>query len=265
MIATHWLNPGEDLKHPFQIREEVFVREQKFTDEYDEWDPVSFHLVLYDGENPVGCGRLRAYPEQPGDYKLERIAVLKSHRGTGLGASIIEEMEKKAHALGGNRAWLHGQCQAEEFYRKLGYAAVGEADYEQYCSHIMMRKTLGLGLSFRWNHEDGTDTLSVTKGDKLAAEGEGRHAEEGEYQILKLAVREECRNLGLGELLLYNLERHAFLTGAHTAVLNTPQFSESFFSKRGYSSFGDNRRGIVYLLKVLEPRPEDLSPDTPHI
>lgn len=40
-----------------RIREEVFVREQGFENEFDETDQRAFHLVLYDGEIPVAVCR----------------------------------------------------------------------------------------------------------------------------------------------------------------------------------------------------------------
>lgn len=256
MITARWFGPGEDLGDPFLIRETVFMKEQGFADEFDELDASSHHLVLYEGDRPIACGRLRLYPEHKNDYKMERIAVLAENRGQGLGARIMEEMEQKALSLGGNRAWLHAQCRAEEFYRKLGYAAAGEPDFEEYCPHIMMRKTLGNAFDYEWEFREGMDRFVVRAEDKLIAVGEGRLQKEGAYQITRLAVLEEARGRGFGETVLYNLERHGLSKGADTAVLETPQLLEPFFSRRGYSSYGDNRKGVVYLLKALEPWPE---------
>lgn len=57
----------EQLKDAFYVREEVFVKEQNVPaeEEIDELENESEHIVVYDGEKPVGSrkmaheGRLR--------------------------------------------------------------------------------------------------------------------------------------------------------------------------------------------------------------
>ena len=70
-----------------RIREEVFVREQGFENEFDETDQSASHLILYDGEMPVAVCRF--FPgDQPGDYMVGRIAVIKECRGRNLGSPV---------------------------------------------------------------------------------------------------------------------------------------------------------------------------------
>ena len=94
-----------------RIREEVFVREQGFENEFDETDQSASHLILYDGEMPVAVCRF--FPgDQPGDYMVGRIAVIKECRGRNLGARLLKEAEKEIRTLGGRRILLHAQCRA---------------------------------------------------------------------------------------------------------------------------------------------------------
>ena len=94
-----------------RIREEVFVREQGFENEFDETDQRAFHLVLYDGEIPVAVCRF--FPRGLcGDYVVGRIAVIKEYRGRKLGACLLREAEKEIQAAGGKRILLHAQCRA---------------------------------------------------------------------------------------------------------------------------------------------------------
>lgn len=123
------------------IREQVFVAEQGFCHEFDEIDQRAICLVLYDEGLPVATGRL--YPsDEPGEYILGRIAVIKSHRGQNLGALVISLLEKRAQELGARCASLSAQCRAQGFYEKQGYHAEGETYLEEFCPHITMKKSL---------------------------------------------------------------------------------------------------------------------------
>ena len=39
------------------VREEVFIREQGFIEEFDDTDKIACHLVAFDGDKPVGTCR----------------------------------------------------------------------------------------------------------------------------------------------------------------------------------------------------------------
>ena len=122
-----------------KIREEVFVKEQGFQNEFDEIDKKSVHIVLYDENTPVAVCRL--YCENF-VYVLGRLAVIKNYRGKNIGSLMLEEAEKYVSEKGGNEIILHAQCRATGFYKKSGYSEYGEIDYDEYCPHIHMRKLL---------------------------------------------------------------------------------------------------------------------------
>lgn len=123
------------------IRTEVFVEEQKFKEEFDTQDKNSFHLVIYDNENPVGCCRFFK-TEVNGKFKLGRLAIRKSHRGKHFGKVIMKEAEHLAKSEGAVIMALSAQCRASGFYEKLGYVKMGEIYLDEYCEHIHMKKTL---------------------------------------------------------------------------------------------------------------------------
>lgn len=85
----------EQMKDAFYVRKEVFVKEQNVPaeEEIDELENESEHIVVYDGDQPVGAGRWRL---KNGYGKLERICVLKSHRSAGVGGIIMKALEKAA-------------------------------------------------------------------------------------------------------------------------------------------------------------------------
>lgn len=121
------------------IREEVFMKEQGFQDEFDAIDATATHLVLFDGNDAVGTCRF--YTED-GIYLIGRIAVVKSHRGNHLGATLLEAAEAAIRSDGGATVRLHAQCRAQTFYEKQGYRAFGEIGLDEGCPHIWMEKVL---------------------------------------------------------------------------------------------------------------------------
>ena len=121
------------------IREEVFMKEQGFQDEFDAIDASATHLVLFDNKTPVGTCRF--YTED-GVYLIVRIAVIKSHRGKHLGATLLGAAEAAIRSNGGALAQLHAQCRAQAFYEKQGYQAYGDIALDEGCPHIWMKKLL---------------------------------------------------------------------------------------------------------------------------
>ncbi|MFU2014533.1 GNAT family N-acetyltransferase [Peribacillus butanolivorans] len=133
-----------DLKNAFHIRKEVFVEEQGFSleDEFDEFDTLnglSEHILVYYNEKPVGTGRLRVVD---GLGKLERICILEPYRKFGLGKIIIKTLEEIAKEKEISQVKLHGQTQAEGFYKKLGYQTSSNVFMEDGSPHILMIKEL---------------------------------------------------------------------------------------------------------------------------
>lgn len=133
-----------DLKIAFHIRKEVFVEEQGFLletefDEFDTLNALSEHILVYYNEKPVGTGRLRVVD---GLGKLERICILEPYRKFGLGKIIIKTLEEIAKEQGITQVKLHGQTQAEGFYKKLGYRTSSDVFMEDGGPHLLMIKEL---------------------------------------------------------------------------------------------------------------------------
>ncbi len=129
----------EDAKN---IRNTVFVQEQGFENEYDSTDGTATHIVAYCNETAVGVCRVFSDDETEGVYLLGRLAVLKVHRGKGIGAAIVAEAEKYVKQNGGAVLKLHSQTGATAFYEKLGYEQFGSVEYEENCPHIWMKKNI---------------------------------------------------------------------------------------------------------------------------
>ena len=101
------------------IREEVFVREQGFTEEFDEIDAKAVHIWL-----------------------IGRVAVLRAFRGKGCGKMLLLAAEQEIRNNGATSCSLHAQCRAMDFYTRCGYSPCGEPFDEEGCPHILMQKFL---------------------------------------------------------------------------------------------------------------------------
>ena len=101
----------------------------------------ALHAVITDAQDvPIATGRL--LQPQPGLAQIGRMAVLSSHRGQHLGASILQALCDAAYARGDTQCVLHAQRSAEGFYRRHGFEPEGEPYDEVGIEHITMRKKL---------------------------------------------------------------------------------------------------------------------------
>jgi predicted GNAT family N-acyltransferase len=118
------------------VRSTVFIDEQRVPVEleFDDRDGVCRHVLAFDGEAPVGTGRLDL------DYggKVGRVAVVATHRRTGVGKAIMQRLHDIARSAGQPRLWCHAQLTAVPFYEGLGYRAVGPAFVEAGIDHVRM-------------------------------------------------------------------------------------------------------------------------------
>ncbi len=146
MMQAVEITNQEQLKLAFDIRMEVFVKEQGVDpeveiDEYDELDGRTSHVLVYYDDKPVGTGRVRI-DEETKTAKLQRICVRAAYRKYGVGKVIMDKLEQLAKRDGASKAKLHGQTEAEGFYMKLGYRTASEVFMEEGIPHVLMVKEL---------------------------------------------------------------------------------------------------------------------------
>jgi predicted GNAT family N-acyltransferase len=137
--------PGEaTIADAHRVRRTVFIEEQDVSEaeEMDGRDEDAHHVVAYDPatDEPVGTARLRI-PEE-GVGKIERVAVVETHRGSGLGARLMIEIESDAREQGCRMIKLHAQTAVEGFYERLGYHTESDEFIEADIPHVEMEKEL---------------------------------------------------------------------------------------------------------------------------
>ena len=141
-MSNYRIEVDGDREDAYDVRFTVFVEEQGVDPdiEIDEHDDEATHFVAYDDDEPVGAARLREPADGVG--KVERLAVLQSHRGEGLGRKLMEAVEAEARREGLERLTLHGQVRVAEFYEHLGYEQVSEEFEEAGIPHVEMEKSI---------------------------------------------------------------------------------------------------------------------------
>lgn len=128
---------NKELQQVIDIRTKVFVEEQlvPYELEVDGLDDKAEHLIAYVNNNPVGCARIRIINRYA---KLERIAVMKDHRGKGFGRKITEFLISYCKQKNVDEIRLHAQMYTADFYKKLGFLERGKTFFEADIEHIEM-------------------------------------------------------------------------------------------------------------------------------
>ncbi|GLP87295.1 GNAT family N-acetyltransferase [Tritonibacter mobilis] len=132
----------QDLEACLKLRFEVFVDEQgvPVEEERDALDDTATHLLALQDDTPVGTARIVF---QDDTAKIGRVCVVKTARGTGLGAKLIEACVNVARNQAGiTRAKLGAQTHAIGFYEKLGFEVYGPVYLDAGIDHRDMVKPL---------------------------------------------------------------------------------------------------------------------------
>ena len=117
-----WIDDQAQLKN---IREKVFIQEQKVTPEL-EWDGIdekAIHFLVFKDEKAIGCARAIVIKSR---MQLGRMAVLKEYRGQGAGSTLIEKAIVTAKLKQLSGIHISAQCNAINFYVKFGFEVMGD-------------------------------------------------------------------------------------------------------------------------------------------
>ncbi len=80
-------------------------------------------ITLTDDEFPVATARM--YEQTDDAVMIGRVVVLPEYRHQGIGSIVVTECEKWAAELGYRKAIVESRDNKVEFYKKLGYEAIG--------------------------------------------------------------------------------------------------------------------------------------------
>ena len=134
-IEVRPVQSGKDLDAIYEIRQKVFVEEQKVDRdiEYDEFEKTSKHFIAFSDGTCVGTARWR---RTPNGIKLERFAVLGEHRGQGIGSALVRGILDDLPP--GIPVYLHSQLTATSLYERFGFRPEGDQFEEAGIQHYKM-------------------------------------------------------------------------------------------------------------------------------
>ena len=104
-------------------------------------DPNCIQLGGFDGDRLVAVLLLRPLDEET--VKMRQVAVHPEFQHRGLGSQLVAFAEKSAKERGFTKMVAHARSAAVEFYRKAGYAVVGDEFMELTIPHRFVSKQLG--------------------------------------------------------------------------------------------------------------------------
>jgi predicted GNAT family N-acyltransferase len=142
-FTVRFASTMEDRDSAFALRRDVFEVEQNVPRPLDR-DALDFnadHVVAFDEAGRcIGTGR--AVRVDSRTCQIGRMATARSWRKHGIGAAVLDALERMAALRGLREITVHSQLPAESFYRNRGYSTQGEPFLEEGVPHVLMRKIL---------------------------------------------------------------------------------------------------------------------------
>lgn len=118
--------------------------EHEFYARLNKVDDIRNIVVVYVEDKAIGCGSFKAY--EPGVVEIKRMFVLPEHRGKGVAAAVLAELEHWAEEEGNNSCVLETgkkQPEAIRLYQKSGYTVTHNyGKYEGVENSVCMMKQL---------------------------------------------------------------------------------------------------------------------------
>ncbi len=141
--TVRFASSPEDREKAYALRREVFEVEQNVPRplDRDTHDHNANHVVAIAADGRcVGTGRLVRMDART--CQIGRMAVDREFRRAGVGARVIEALERMAALRGIAEIVLHAQLPSVHFFQALGYEQAGPEFLDSGVKHVTMRKVL---------------------------------------------------------------------------------------------------------------------------
>jgi ElaA protein len=152
--TIRWVLDENELEAAFEVRREVFIREQGYTEEqeFDEAEGRALHalaqLVPGCATTPgagKGLGTARLLVDSTTDPPVafvSRVSVLQHARRLGVGRALVTFLLDAARQLGCGRVRAGAQVTALDFWRTLGFEPTGERYMDFHVEHEWTEREL---------------------------------------------------------------------------------------------------------------------------
>ncbi len=133
---------GKELEEAFKVRKEVFAEEQGISEDIvlDSNDSEAMHIVVKAEKRVIGTARVLFL--SPSVAKIERMAILRPFRGTGIGSRIISFLLAELKNRQIRNVVLHAQYSSVAFYKSRGFVESGTPFNEAGIRHLKMERVL---------------------------------------------------------------------------------------------------------------------------
>lgn len=111
MIQSKWFAPGTDLTAVLPVRKAVFGRDE------DDLDAISWNVLVFQDETPVGTGRIWW---SDGAFRLGDIGILEEYRRRKLGDLVLRLLLYKAQSHAAREVRLSCPRDLTGFFARLG-------------------------------------------------------------------------------------------------------------------------------------------------
>ena len=141
--SVRYASSEADREAAFALRRQVFEVEQNVPRplDRDALDHQANHVVAFDeGGRCVGTGRFVRRDNRV--VQIGRMAVAADHRRHGVGALVLDALERMAVLRGIAEVVAHAQLPSVAFFERRGYVREGEPFLEEGVPHVRMRKVL---------------------------------------------------------------------------------------------------------------------------
>ena len=136
-INVKYVDNDKEIDICLSIRRKVFVEEQNIPENIEMDDELVQSICVCSILNKQYVGTAR-YRETSSGIKLERFAVLKEHRGLGVGKALVKFILNNLDQ--DQDIYLHAQEAVVDFYLLLGFKKVNDRFYEAEIPHWKMIK-----------------------------------------------------------------------------------------------------------------------------
>jgi predicted GNAT family N-acyltransferase len=137
LVRADWVKDNTTIRH---IRYLVFVDEHQMPldQDVDGRDPVCQHVLVYDGEEAVGTGRLQK------DGRIGRLAVLPEARGRGYGGMLVEALVAIGMEQQNPEISVDAVEQVVGFFQRFGFNVRDETFFKNGVAYRHMVRRLDL-------------------------------------------------------------------------------------------------------------------------
>ncbi|MFT8737245.1 MAG: GNAT family N-acetyltransferase [Zymomonas mobilis] len=106
-------------------------------------DKNATHFGVFVDGKLSGCASFHHLEDHK--KRIRRVAVSPEYRGKGLGSALLKFAMEKLVTPDLSEIWLNARLPAQNFYRRLGFEAVGACFFERDVEEIRMVKNYPVG------------------------------------------------------------------------------------------------------------------------